>query len=50
MASLAAGCHVFLEKPIAPTVAAAERVVAAAERAGKKLLVGYILRVHPSWV
>ena len=49
VASLQAGCHVFLEKPIAPTVAAAERVVAAAAAAGRKLLVGYILRVHPSW-
>lgn len=47
--SFAAGCHVFLEKPIAPTVEAAERVVAASIAAGKKLLVGYILQVHPSW-
>lgn len=45
-----AGCHVFLEKPVAPTVAGCERVVAAARKAGKKLVVGYILRHHPSWV
>lgn len=44
-----AGCHVFLEKPVAPTVAEAEAVVAAARRAGKKLVVGYVLRVHPTW-
>lgn len=43
------GCHVFLEKPVADTVDGAKRVVAAAEKAGKKLVVGYILRVHPSW-
>ena len=43
------GCHVFLEKPVAVTVAEAEEVVAAARRAGKKLVVGYILRVHPTW-
>ncbi|MCH2206276.1 MAG: Gfo/Idh/MocA family oxidoreductase [Lentisphaerales bacterium] len=45
-----AGCHVFLEKPVAPTVAGCERVVAAAQKAGKKLVVGYILRHHPSWM
>lgn len=43
------GCHVFIEKPVADTVAGAERVVAAAKKAGKKLVVGYILRHHPSW-
>src|SRR5262245_61677246 len=37
------GCHVFIEKPVADTVAGAERVVAAAKKAGKKLVVGYIL-------
>ena len=43
------GCHVFIEKPVADTVAGAQRVVAAARKAGKKLAVGYILRHHPSW-
>src|SRR3954454_3270692 len=43
------GCHVFIEKPLADTVEGAERVVEAAKRAGKKLVVGYILRHHPSW-
>ncbi|CCH53219.1 oxidoreductase domain protein [Fibrisoma limi BUZ 3] len=43
------GCHVFIEKPVADTVEGARRVVAAAEKAGKKLVVGYILRHHPSW-
>ncbi len=42
-------CHVFIEKPVADTVAGAERVVAAAIKANKKLVVGYILRHHPSW-
>ncbi|WEZ82332.1 Gfo/Idh/MocA family oxidoreductase [Rhizobium sp. 32-5/1] len=45
-----AGCDVFIEKPLATTVADAERVVAAAKKAGKKLVVGYILRHHPSWI
>ncbi len=43
------GCHVFIEKPVADTVEGAKRVIAAAEKAGKKLVVGYILRHHPSW-
>lgn len=47
--AFAAGAHVFCEKPLAETLAAAESVVAAARAAGKALLVGYILRAHPSW-
>lgn len=45
-----AGCDVFIEKPLATTVADAERVVAAAKKAGRKLVIGYILRHHPSWM
>jgi predicted dehydrogenase len=45
-----AGAHVFIEKPLAETVEDAERVVASANRAGRKLVVGYILRHHPSWM
>ena len=47
--ALQRGCHVFIEKPLADTVEGAERVVAAAKKAGRKLVVGYILRHHPSW-
>ena len=43
------GCHVFMEKPIADTVEGAKRVLAAAQKANKKLVIGYILRHHPSW-
>ncbi|MEK6781224.1 MAG: Gfo/Idh/MocA family oxidoreductase [Bacteroidota bacterium] len=43
------GCHVFIEKPLADSVKGAERVVEAAKKAKKKLVVGYILRHHPSW-
>ncbi|MEX1239892.1 MAG: Gfo/Idh/MocA family oxidoreductase [Cyclobacteriaceae bacterium] len=42
-------CHVFIEKPLADSVEGAERVVQAAKKAGKKLVIGYILRHHPSW-
>jgi predicted dehydrogenase len=45
-----AGAHVFIEKPLADTVKGAVRVAEAAKKAGKKLVVGYILRYHPSWV
>ena len=47
--ALANGCHVFIEKPLADSVEGAKRVVAAAKKANKKLVVGYILRHHPSW-
>ena len=44
------GAHVFVEKPLATTVKDAERVVAAARANNRKLVVGYILRHHPSWI
>lgn len=47
--SLEAGAHVFVEKPISETVEDAEAIVAAAEKADKKVVVGYILRHHPGW-
>jgi predicted dehydrogenase len=47
--ALQAGAHVFCEKPLANTLAAAEGVVEAARAARKALVIGYILRVHPSW-
>ncbi|MBX2883839.1 MAG: Gfo/Idh/MocA family oxidoreductase [Granulosicoccus sp.] len=50
IAALEAGKHVFLEKPMATTVDAAERVVEAARVHQRTLVVGYILRHHPSWV
>jgi len=48
--AMEAGAHVFVEKPLADTAENAEKVVATAHRTGKKLVVGYILRQHPSWV
>ena len=47
--ALEKGCHVFIEKPLADSVKGAERVVETAIKANKKLVVGYILRHHPSW-
>jgi predicted dehydrogenase len=43
------GAHVFLEKPVADTLGDCERVLDAARRLHRKLVVGYILHVHPVW-
>lgn len=43
----AAGKHVFVEKPLATTVADARRMMAAADAAGCKLMVGHYLRYMP---
>jgi predicted dehydrogenase len=45
-----AGAHVFVEKPLATTAADAERVAAKARETGRKVVIGYILRHHPSWM
>ncbi len=47
--AIQAGAHVFVEKPLATTLEDARRVVDAARANNKKLVVGYILRHHPSW-
>src|SRR3954449_9235413 len=44
---LRAGKHCFVEKPLAQSVAEAERVVAAAEETGRTLMVGHLLEYHP---
>jgi predicted dehydrogenase len=44
LAALAAGYHVLLEKPIAPTPAECVRVVEAAEASGRILQIGHVLR------
>ena len=44
---LAAGKHCFVEKPLAQTIADAERAVAAADAAGRTLMVGHLLEYHP---
>ena len=49
-AAFDAGCHVFIEKPLAETVDGAERIVAKAQATNRKLVIGYILRHHPSWI
>ena len=48
-ASLEADAHVFVEKPLATTIEDANKLVVLAKEQNKKLVVGYILRVHPAW-
>ncbi|TPE53296.1 Gfo/Idh/MocA family oxidoreductase [Amaricoccus solimangrovi] len=47
--ALQAGAHVFVEKPLAETMEEARLLAGAVEESGRKLVVGYILRHHPSW-
>jgi predicted dehydrogenase len=42
-----AGKHVFVEKPLAYSLADAEAVVEAARAAGRQLMVGHLLEYHP---
>jgi predicted dehydrogenase len=44
---LEAGKHCFVEKPLAQSVADAERAVVAAEKSGRTLMVGHLLEYHP---
>lgn len=47
-AALAAGKHVLIEKPLAPTAAEADDLVARATAAGRILMVGHLLLHHPA--
>jgi predicted dehydrogenase len=46
----AAGKHIFCEKPLALEAAPAAAAIAAVERAGVTLGLGYNRRFHPSWI
>ncbi len=49
LAALQAGKHVFLEKPMASTVADCRAIVAAAHRSGRCFMVGHICRFNPRY-
>lgn len=50
LAALAAGCHVLCEKPMAMNTAEAEEMQAAADRAGRRLMINFSYRFTPqSW-
>lgn len=48
--ALAAGKHVFLEKPIALTLEDADAIVRAADKSGTVFMVGLVLRFWPEYV
>ena len=48
--AMEAGAHVSSRSRSPIMLANAEKVVATAKRTGKKLVIGYILRHHPSWI
>lgn len=50
MKAFESGCHVFIEKPLAETVSRAQEIVDKAKSTGLRLVIGYILRHHPSWI
>ena len=45
--ALNAGCHVLCEKPLAHSAEAGERMLAAAEANGRKLVIAFQYRFHP---
>jgi UDP-N-acetyl-2-amino-2-deoxyglucuronate dehydrogenase len=46
LTAFAAGKHVLIEKPMCVTIAEADQMIAAAERAGVRLMVGFSHRFH----
>lgn len=49
IAALEAGKHVLLEKPMALSVAACDRLIAAADASGKVLTIGHEFRLSTQW-
>tara|TARA_B100001173_G_scaffold37921_1_gene29395 strand:- start:207 stop:1283 length:1077 start_codon:yes stop_codon:yes gene_type:complete len=47
--SLKSGAHIFIEKPLAENIDDAEEIINEAKKQNKKIVVGYILRYHPTW-
>lgn len=50
IAAIESGKHVFVEKPLALTVASAEEVIRTAGRHSRIVMVGHILHYHPGYV
>jgi predicted dehydrogenase len=48
MASLEAGAHLYMEKPIAPTLAEADEILAVADKRGLKIAVAHQMRLAPN--
>ena len=47
--AIEAGKHVFVEKPLALTLAEAERLCTLAERSDRRLMVGHLMQYHPGF-
>src|SRR5207344_2177636 len=50
LASLEAGAHLYMEKPITPTLAEADEILALADKHGLKIAVAYQMRLAPNIV
>jgi predicted dehydrogenase len=50
MAALEAGAHLYLEKPITPTLAEADEILASADKRGLKIAVAHQMRLAPNIV
>jgi len=48
--AIAAGKHVYIEKPLTLDLASAHRIGRAADGSGRVLMVGHLLRYHPAFV
>ena len=48
--ALECGLHAYVEKPFALTLAEAERMSAAATKAGRQLMVGHLIRYHDAFL
>jgi UDP-N-acetylglucosamine 3-dehydrogenase len=48
LAALEAGIHILVEKPIAATIDKGRRIIEKAQRAGRVLMVGHIVRFNPA--
>jgi predicted dehydrogenase len=47
LAAIEAGCHLFMEKPIAPTLAACDRIVDLSDRTHRRIVVAHNMRCCP---
>jgi UDP-N-acetylglucosamine 3-dehydrogenase len=48
LAALEAGCHVLIEKPITATLEEGQKIIERSQEAGRKLMVGHIVRFNPA--
>ncbi len=48
--ALAAGKHIYVEKPLALSLVEAEAIAAAAKQAGKHVMLGHLLRYHAAFI